>query len=132
MKDITQIFDEKFALMQKLSSDLNFQACLANTSDLILASILFDYTDGVFIGEVLEGTFEQTWRLFRQYILTESDQNILKAKYNEYLALTAKTYKDDDKNALYNALSNLRFEITKMQFKCIQTYKRKEKQEQLE
>lgn len=131
MKNLPEIFDEKLALMQKLSSELNFRACLSNTTDLILVSIMFDYKDGVFIGEVLESIFEQTWRLSRDFILTDDDQNMVKEKYNEYLEQIAKTYKNTDKNELYNALLNLRFEITKLQFKCLQTYRRKERQEKI-
>lgn len=132
MRDLLEIFDEKFILMQKLSTELNFRACLANTSDLIQASIMFDYKDGVFIGEVLEAIFEQSWRLLRDFVLTDDDQKILKAKFGEYLSLIAKSYKEGDKNELFKALSNLRFEITQMQFRCLKSYKRKERNEHLE
>jgi hypothetical protein len=129
MKELFQVFDEKFVLMQKMASELNFRACLASTSEMIQVSITFEYKDGVFIGEVLEAIYEQTWRLLRDFILPEEDQNMLKAQYDKYLSIIASSYKEKDKNTLYDALLNLRFEITKAQFKCVQNYKRKEKQE---
>jgi hypothetical protein len=48
------------------------------------------------------------------------------------LGLIANSYKKSDKNELYNALTGLRYEATKLQFKCAQTMKRKERREPFE
>lgn len=132
MKDLFEIFDEKIEVMQKLTADLNFRACTSVSTDLITTANMFDYKDGVFIGEVFEAIFEQIWRLTRDYILTEDDQNMLKTKFSKYLAIIANSYKKTDKNELYGALSNLRCEVTKLQFSCEQTMKRKERREPFE
>jgi len=132
MRDLFQIFDERLALMRTLGTELNFRACSTNSNDLILASTMFEYKDGVFVGEVLEAIYEQIWRLVRDYILSDEDQISLKANFDKYLDLIANSYKKPDKNELYSALTGLRYEATKLQFKCAQTMKRKERREPFE
>jgi hypothetical protein len=93
---------------------------------------MFEYKEGVFVGEVLEAMFEEIWHLVRDYVLPDEDQISLKENFDKYLGLIANSYKKSDKNELYNALTGLRYEATKLQFKCAQTMKRKERREPFE
>ena len=128
MRDIQQLFYEKIILIQKLSMDFNFRACSGSSTDLITAAVLFEYQDGVFIGEVFEGVFDQLHDLVSRYDLDESDQKILKENFDRNLSMIAELFRKSDKNELYQALSNLRYETTKMQYKCYQTQKMKRRE----
>lgn len=129
MRDIQQLFYEKILIIKKLSIDFNFKGCSNISTDLIAASNLFEYQDGVFIGEVFEAIFDQLLDLDRRFDLEESEQKILKENFQRNLSIIAESFRKDDKNELYQALSNLRYETTKMQYKCYQTkkYKKREK-----
>jgi hypothetical protein len=81
MKEIQELFYEKILLIRKLSMDFNFKACSNISTDLITVSTMFEYQDGVFIGEVLEAVFDQLLDLDRRFDLEESDQKVLKEAY---------------------------------------------------
>ena len=132
MRDLNDIFMEKLTLMQKLSSELNFHACSRISTDLISVSSMLDYKDGVFVGEVLEAMFDQLRRLLVDFELDEKDQNILKENFVKNLELVSQTFTKSDKNQIYTALSNLRFEATQLQYKCFHTLKRKENRHRFE
>src|SRR3990170_8199374 len=98
MKDIFQIFDENFVVMQKLANEQNFQACLPLSNNLITTSLMVDYKDGVFIGEVFEAIYSEVDNLFRRFEIVEEEQNRLKSNFNEYIPAIASLYKKSDKN----------------------------------
>lgn len=128
MKDLQEIFYEKILLLQKLSTDFNLKACSTTSTDLITSSILFEYTDGAFIGEVFEGVFEQLNDLMKSFSLDDKDKEILKKSFEKNLGIIAESFKKKDKNELYQALANLRYDATKMQYKCYQTRNRAKKE----
>jgi len=128
MKDLPELFYEKILLIRKLSIEFNFKACLKSSTDLITTSILFEYQDGVFIGEVVESVFEQLDSLINQFELDDEDKETLKKSFDKNVGIVAKSFRNKDKNELYQALSNLRYDTTKMQYKCFQTRKRAKKE----
>lgn len=128
MKDLPELFYEKIRLLQKLSVDFNLEACTTSSTDLITTSILFEYQDGVFIGEVIESIFGQLDNLMNQFELEDEDKETLKESFDKNLGMIAESFKKKDKNELYQALSNLRYDATKMQYKCYQTRKRAKKE----
>mgnify|MGYP001047647707 CR=1 FL=1 len=124
MKDIQQLFYEKIASITKLSEDFNFQACKISSNNLITSAIMFEYQDGVFIAEVFESVFEQLNGLMNLFELDDEDKEKLKKSFDKNLSIVAESYRKSDKNELYQALSNLRYDVTKIQYKCIQTKER--------
>jgi hypothetical protein len=134
MRDIQQLFCDKISLIQELSLDFNFRACSATSSDLITVAVMFEYTDGVFVGEVFEAVFEQLLDLKRHFELEDKDINNLKDNMKKDIGKVLESLGKSDKNELYQALSDLRFEATKLQYKCYQTHslKRRKKSDSIE
>lgn len=123
MKNLQELFYEKITNMQKFSAEFNFKACTTISTNLITSAILFEYKDGVFIGEVFEGVFGQLAGLIEQFELDNEDREFLKKSFEKNLGLIAESFTKSDKSKLYCALSDLRYDATKMQYKCIETNK---------
>jgi len=88
---------------------------------MITTAIMLDYQDGVFVAEVLEAIFNQLNTLSRQFDFEDKEHDILVRSLSDNLTVIAKTFGNDDKNKLYQALSNIRFVATKLQYACYQT-----------
>ncbi len=123
MKDLFQIFDESIETMQKLIAEDNYAGSSSISTDLITISVMSDFQDGILIGEVLEGIFDQIGQLFFTYRLSVEVQKAVREQICEQLALVGKSYKNGDKEKLYEALRNIRTEATQFQFKCFKTIK---------
>ena len=123
MKDLFQIFDESFETIQKLIEDDNYAGSSSISTDLITVSVMSDFQDGILIGEVLEGVFDQIDQLFYTYALKAEVQNAIRKQTYEQVALIGKSYKNGEKEKLYEALRNIRAIATQFQFKCFKTIK---------
>jgi hypothetical protein len=121
MKDIYQIFDEKFETLQKLAEEKNFFGSETVVTDIIKVASMFGYKDGVFIAEVLEAIYGQTAYLFQDYELAEKDQKEVIETAKKCLAIIAKSYRKTDKNEIFDALKEFRNEITELQIRCYNT-----------
>jgi hypothetical protein len=118
MKDIFDVFDEKFELMQRLVNAGNYDGCLSISTNLITISVMSDYADGVFVGEILESSFGQILPEFRAFEVGEDERKAMGEKIGHQIGLIAKSYRKEDKRELYEALKNLRTAVTEFQFKC--------------
>jgi len=123
MKDLFQVFDENFDMIQRLLDQQNLAGCSSISTDLITISRMSNFEDGVFIGEVFESVFDQVSPLFDQYEIKAEDRDSMMQSFKEQVALTQKLYKDQDKTELYNSLKKLRNVATEFQFKCWRTMK---------
>jgi len=125
MKDILKIFDESFETIGKLLEESNYSGCSNIATDLITISGMSEFGDGVFIGEVLEGVFDQINTTVGNFTTSEEDIEALRGQMKEQVALVEKTYKNKDKRQLYEALRDLRVVATGFQYKCFWTMKPK-------
>ena len=120
------IFDENFDTICGLIEDKNYSGSSNIATDLITISVMSNFRDGLFIGEVFEGVFDQIGVTLENFKVPEEDQKALREKVREYVTLVSRTYKNKDKGAVYEALLNLRVTATEFQFKCYKTMKPKE------
>lgn len=115
--------------MQKLIGENNYDGCSSVSTDLITVSVMSDFPDGVLIGEVFEGVFDQVAPLFQAFDLNDEVQSMLKKQIGDQVALVGKSIKDENKATLYDALRNIRNIATQLQFKCYKTMKQKPESE---
>lgn len=116
MKEVFQIFDEYLPILCESLEKLNFQSCATISTDLIKLSEMVDYTDGVFIGEVLEAVFNQVSVEMARFEISPEEKETLKIQLVGDIQSIYGCYKEEDKNNLYNALRTLRSNATKFQF----------------
>lgn len=108
VKNLTQIFDESLNNILSIVNDKNYYSCIKISNDLITISVQSDYKDGIFIAEVLDGVFSQIYPISDEYQIDEEYQNNIKDQLKKQLELLLSSYKDGDKNKIYNALKDLR------------------------
>jgi hypothetical protein len=126
MKDPFRVFDEAFQTMSHSIDNDNYQGCMNLASDLITLSALSDFAEGVFISEILEAVFSQMSDGLSLFEVSEGDRSALRQELKEGLAMVAGSYKNQDKNGIYAALTKLRVSATGFQFKSWSTMKQKE------
>lgn len=129
MKDILQIFDESLMTIHKLIVDKNYEGSSGISTDLITVSVMSDFRDGVMIGEVFEGVFDQISPLFQEFEIDAEARTSITKQIADQVTLVGKSYKDENKERLYDALRNLRSIATQFQFKCFHTMKAKAEME---
>lgn len=119
MKDVFDVFNEGFEEITRMVEQGNYKGPFVYSSNLTLFSTLLDYEDGILVTEILEGVFSQVGP-FAEELGAEEIRSI-----NEQLAAQMKiitdSYRAEDKNALYQALRDLRSIATKFQIKCMRS-----------
>ena len=125
MKEMFQIFDESLATIQKLIEDKNYEGSSSISTDLITISVMSNFRDGIMIGEVFEGVFDQISPLFRAFEIGAEVHALITKQVIDQVALVGKSYKNENKERLYEALRDLRSIATQFQFQCIKTMKAK-------
>ncbi|MCK9299429.1 hypothetical protein HL657_07790 [Methanoculleus sp. YWC-01] len=119
MKDVFDVFNEGFEEITRMVEQGNYKGPFVYSSNLTLFSTLLDYEDGILVSEILEGVFSQVGP-FAEELGAEEIRSI-----NEQLAAQMKiitdSYRTEDKNALYQALRDLRSIATKFQIKCMRS-----------
>ena len=123
MKDIYQVFDENLGILAKFINESSFRNCFRIAVDLNRISIYSDFRRGVLIAKVLEGIFSQVGPL-KQYAIPDADKKQIKDTFGQNIVLLS-TYKNDDKEKMYEILEGLRFTATAFQFKCGNNWKQK-------
>jgi hypothetical protein len=119
MKDVFQVFEENLGLILKSLENDNYDGSSSISSDLISTALLAGFSDGVFIGEVLEGVFDQVSPMMSRFELSEEDKQGLRGAIRNQVELIANSFKEEDKNRLYSALREVRTVTTQFQFKCM-------------
>jgi hypothetical protein len=129
MKEIFQIFDESLMTIQKLINDKNYAGSSGISTDLITISVMSDFRDGIIIGEVFEGVFDQINQLFQGFKIDAESHTSIAKQIADQVTSVHKSYRDENKEGLYDALRDLRSIATQFQFKCFRTMKAKHEME---
>jgi hypothetical protein len=125
MKSLIEVFDESFTTMSRLVHQENYLACGIIARDLTRLSTLCDFADGILIGEVCEGVFDQIIPELGQHEVSKADRDTLSKQLAEAVSSMAKSYQNKDKRELYESIRNLRGIGTRFQFKSWRTMKRR-------
>jgi hypothetical protein len=131
MNDIFQIFEKPFQDLEDSIKNMNFYRSSNISSDLISLSVLSDYPDGILIGTVLEEIFSRMEDLFEQYEISEKDANIITKEYSEHMGTLSKSYREDDKNKVYEVLRDLSTITMETEFKYTRFKKGKDEVKRL-
>ena len=113
----SKLFDEYLPIICESIEKQNFQSCATISTDLIKLSEMVDYHDGVIIGEVLETVFNQVFTEMTRFEISPEERENLKRLFIGDIQSIYKCYKEEDKNDLFNALKNMRFNATRFQFR---------------
>ncbi len=84
-----------------------------------------DFADGILIGEICEGVFDQIIPELRRYEVPKVERDALSKELGEQMNAIAKSYQSKDKEGLYVGVRTLRGLGTRFQFKCWRTMKPK-------
>jgi hypothetical protein len=113
MREIFNVYNEGFEEIARMVGQGNYKGAFVASANLTLFSTLLDYDDGILVSEVLEGVFSQVGPLAEDLETEEVRPT------NEQLAakmqVVTDTYRAEDKNALYQALRDIRSIATKFQ-----------------
>ena len=124
-RDKFEIYDAVFQKLDALIEKSMFTNCYSMCSDLTRYSSISNYTDGLLISEILEGIFSQLNDVFERYKIPESEQCTLTTKMKDGIQKISMSYKDEDKNPVYDGLKNMRNDATCFQMKCWNSFSHK-------
>lgn len=125
MKQLSEVFTELFTAIYDAVEENNFFACTNVSLDLIAFSELAGFKDGVFIGEVFEGLFSQLNALVKEYDLCDDELGQFKELTKQRVQIIADNYQKSDKNGVYEALRDIRNDVTVLQMKTFRFYESK-------
>ena len=103
----------------------NFSGCTSMATDMVRASILFENTDGVLVGEVLEAVFLELHSVMKNYEISKDKRSELIKDLVYSAQELANSFKNKNNIEMYNNLKNIRYIVTKFQFKAIYTLPKK-------
>src|SRR5437773_11381925 len=86
MKTLIEAFDESFATMSKLIDQENYFACELVSRDLTRLSTLCDFADGILIGEICEGVFDQIMGELKRYEVPKAERDTLSKELREQIS----------------------------------------------
>jgi hypothetical protein len=125
MKQLSEIFTELFTAIHEAVDENNFFACANISLDFIAVAELASFKDGVFIGEVFEGVFSQLKALYNEYVLGDEEFGEFKELTKQRIQIIANSYQKSDKNEVYEALRDIRNDVTVLQMKTFRFYESK-------
>jgi hypothetical protein len=85
-----------------------------------------DFDEGIMIGEILEGIFDQLAHLFVSFEISKDEKTKATDRLRDQLGSLSKVYAGKDKTTLYETLKRMRISTTRLQFDIWRTmnYKR--------
>lgn len=126
MKDVNAVFDESFGIISEYVKSNNYRGAFMVSNNLTMYSLLSDFEDGVFIGEVLEGIFSQIGPLFERYQISETEQSMISKEIQTLNDKLRRVFKIKSNEELFSTLKSMRSIATKFQIRCIQSAKIRE------
>ena len=101
-KDKFGVFDVNLQRLNSLIDENQLSNCFVICADLTRYSAMSGYTDGLLISEVLEGVFSQITNMIKIYEISDEEKHHLASELKNGISKIKNTYRDDDKNSLYN------------------------------
>ena len=117
-----EVFDDYLNKLKLAVEENRLLNGRAMSSDLTKYSIMADYQDGVLIAEIFEGIFSQIDDLFTTTDVPENQREQILTELKNHIVSIEKTYKDDDKNLIYQELKKIRNIATRFQTHCWNTF----------
>lgn len=105
----------------------NFRACYRISKDFILLSNFFDFEDGILVGEFMYSIFNDLTELVYEYALKENEIKRIINTNVEFIEGLKKfiSPKGMDINALYKSAKRARVLMTRLQFECERSVRKK-------
>ncbi len=126
-KDKFEIFDTNLQQLNSLIEKNSFVNCYRTCTDLTRYSAMSNYTDGLIISEILEEVFSQIHRVFTEHSIPDDEKHIIESELKNGIDKIKGSYKDEDKNSLYDGLKKIRNDATHFQLKCGNNFPHKQK-----
>jgi len=125
MKQLSEIFAELFDAIIDAVDENNFFACANVSLDFIAVAEMANFKDGVFIGEVFEGLFNQMKILSKDFDLDDEELMQFRELAKQRVQIIANSYQKSDKNEVYEALKEIRNDVTVLQMKTFRFHESK-------
>lgn len=126
LKDISSVYDEKFAILIKLIEQKKFYNCKSIATDLIKLAWNLELKEEVFVCEVLEGIFYQISEPVFDYVMPEKDSSDLIGNLKKHMENIKQNYKGKNMSGIYENLREMRYIATHYQFLAQQSYAKKQ------
>ena len=117
-----EVFDDYLNKLKLAVEENRLLNCNAMSSNLTKYSAMADYQDGVLIAEIFEGIFSQIHDLFVSVKIPEKEHEQILAELKNHIISIEGTYKEDDKNLIYQELKKIRNTATRFQIHCWNTF----------
>ena len=125
MANHLEVFDDYLNKLKLAVEENRLSNCNAISSDLTKYSVMTDYQDGVLIAEIFESVFSQIRDLFTTMEVSENERERILAELKNHIVSIKNTYKDNDKNLIYQELKKIRNAATRFQIHCWNTFSAK-------
>ena len=123
---IDDVLHDMVNRMAALAGTENYSACMDIADDIITVSYRFNDGTGMLLGEVLEGVFGQADYTLRGWTVDGNHQSKLKTRLKAGLDKILETYKESDKNGIFDALVEIRSVATEFMFDAYEFEKKSE------
>jgi hypothetical protein len=114
--EVVQKYKEALSRIRGDVADNNTTGCINNSTDLTHYSDFLDFNEGVFIGEILEGIFDDFDSMVTAYEHTKREIEPIKTKINsliDFLQTHFPPKNDEAKAKLYDILVSTLSYVTK-------------------
>ena len=125
MRNNLEVFDDYLNKLKSAIEQSRLSNCYDMCNSLTRYSAMSGYQDGVLISEILESVFFQLRRLFDTVNIPKTVQKEFLTELKTHVVSVGTTYKNDDKNPIYNTLKEIRNLTTNFQFHCWDTFSAK-------
>lgn len=116
--DFTQKFKDGIARIRGNLVDTNIKGCFNNSIDLTRSSEFVGFDEGIFIGEVLEGIFDNFNDMLRMYDHNKAEIEPIKSEIGKLLNILEQKFPTKSEKAkaeIYDALVSARACATHLQ-----------------
>ncbi len=122
MTNHLEVFDDYLNKLKLAVEENRLVNCSTMSTDLTKYSVMTDYQDGVLVAEIFEGVFSQIYNLFTTMQIPENECESILTELKNHIVSIENTYKDNDKNLIYQELKKIRNTVTRFQIHCWNTF----------
>lgn len=124
---IVKKFLEQIDAIKEQLKKRNLRACRAIVNDFIMLSALFDFSDGIFIGENMHSVFDDFIDLIRDYELKNGEIKEVLDKISDLVKGVREfiSESEKDEHKLYRLMKDARVAVTKLQIESARIRKRR-------
>jgi len=115
MKNTLEIFDESFKIIKEMLEKSNVYGCNRIARKLTSLGYMARFKEGVFVGEVLEGIFDQLYDVISEYDIDQDELKKILGILIEQSSILNDSLKNSNNEKIYETLKEMRYSVTDFQ-----------------